>query len=151
MRGRLPTVFVSFGGLSEGGKAWDSIFATNSSAAAFGYNAARLAKFLSGYFQQEVFVGIDLDVEGTSTTLPAFPAFLSAFRAQAPFAAYPIMMCALSGLASPNSTDHYKASDRLPVSCDSNLCTRSHSHAGGLTQAIWPCPARHHLPKHDGQ
>ena len=111
----MPTVFVSFGGLSEGGKAWDSIFSTNSSAATFGQNTAALVKSLAAHFQQQVSVGIDLDVEGTSTTLPAFAAFISAFRSQAPFGVHPIMMCALSGLANPDSTDHYKARNRAFV------------------------------------
>lgn len=103
-----PTVFVSFGGLSEGGSGWDTIFSDTTKAKQFGENAGAMVKHLTAEFNQTLFVGIDLDIEGTATKLPQFQAFITSFRAVAPQGQYPLMICALSGLADPDSSDYYK-------------------------------------------
>lgn len=106
--GAVPTVFFSFGGMSEGGGAWDNIFGSDSKAALFGKNAAALVMAASAATGGRARIGIDLDIEGTATTLPSIGAFVAAFRADAAFNEYPLMMCTLSGIADPSSSDHFK-------------------------------------------
>jgi hypothetical protein len=102
-----PVFFVSFGGATCGGKPWDTIFGSAAAAANFGANAAALVNALSAAASGVVF-GVDLDVEGTATGLPFAGAAVAAFRAGAPFSAFPLQLCALSGLADPASSDHFK-------------------------------------------
>jgi hypothetical protein len=108
IRGRKPTIFFSFGGQSEGGAAWDQIFNSASSAQLFGQNCAHLVQAAYTASGQKAFIGIDLDIEGTQSQLPNFPAFVQAFRSQASPNGYPLMLDSLSGLASSGSSDHYK-------------------------------------------
>lgn len=108
VRGGKPTYLISFGGANEGGRAWDTLFSAQASATAFGTNAAQLAVALQQHFNGSVVVGIDLDIEGTVTTLPYFGAFILAFRAIAPYGAHPLQICAVSSLANVSSPDHYK-------------------------------------------
>lgn len=98
---------MSFGGATCGGKPWDTIFGSAAAAANFGANAAALVNALSAAASGVVF-GVDLDVEGTATGLPFAGAAVAAFRAGAPFSAFPLQLCALSGLADPASSDHFK-------------------------------------------
>jgi hypothetical protein len=106
-RGGRPTYFVSFGGANEGGQAWDKIFASDATAASMGANAAQLALALSQRFGN-ISVGIDLDIEDTTTTLPTFGAFVSAFRAKAPVSQAYLQICTLSSFANASSPDHFK-------------------------------------------
>ena len=109
--GGMPTVFVSFGGLAEGGASWESIFASEQEAATFGTNAAVLVNTLHMRVKgSQVRIGIDLDIEGVKTIgLPEFASFVHAYRATAADPTLsPLMMCALSGLADPASADHFK-------------------------------------------
>jgi hypothetical protein len=106
-KGGKPTIFFSFGGLSEGGGAWNSIFGSKAKAAQFGKNAAKLVTMMANATDNIAYIGIDLDVEGASS-LPEFESFIAAFRAVAPFNKHPVMMCALSGLAFGDNDDHYK-------------------------------------------
>lgn len=84
-RGEDPTIFISFGGLSEGGAGWDEAFSSASSAETFGNNLAALAVAVAAATNNVAKVGIDLDVEGMETELPYFGTFISAFRADAPY------------------------------------------------------------------
>jgi len=106
-RGQKPTIFISFGGQSAGGSSWNQIFNSDQRATQFAKNCAQLSKTLSAHFQDKVYIGIDLDVEGTSH-LSSFSAFISTFRQLAPFESIPLMLCSLSGLASNESSDHFK-------------------------------------------
>jgi len=56
----------------------------------------------------KAYVGFDLDVEETATTLPNIGSFVKAFRADAPYDTYPLQLCSLSGLASTSSAEHFK-------------------------------------------
>jgi hypothetical protein len=105
--GEAPLYLLSFGGASEGGAAWDAMLASPAAAAQFGANAAALVLYLRAAIPGAAF-GIDLDVEGTSTTLPHMDALVAAFRASAPFALHPLQLCALSGLSAPGSSDYFK-------------------------------------------
>jgi len=107
-RGGKPTIFFSFGGESQGGACWDSLFGSSSTATTFGQNAAKLVTTVYKTIGQSAYVGFDLDVEGTSTNLPYVSSFVKAFRATASYNTYPLQLCALSGLASSGSTDHFK-------------------------------------------
>jgi len=108
-RGGKPTIFFSFGGQSQGGAVWDHLLGGSAAiATTFGQNAAKLATTVYNAVGQTVYIGIDLDVEGTSTTLPNIGAFVRAFRATAPYGTFPLQLCTLSGLASPNSADYFK-------------------------------------------
>lgn len=106
--GRLPTIFFSFGGMSEGGRAWDSLFSSAAKAAVFGTNAAALVKAAAFATGNVARIGVDLDVEGTSTILPNIGDFVAAFRAEASFDDHPLMLCTLSGIADPSSADYFK-------------------------------------------
>mmetsp|Transcript_27891 Transcript_27891/g.72179 ORF Transcript_27891/g.72179 Transcript_27891/m.72179 type:complete len:317 (+) Transcript_27891:53-1003(+) len=101
-------VLFSFGGLTEGGAAWDEIFSTPTAASQFGKNAASLVAAATAAANGVVTVGIDLDVEGTSSELPHFGDFIAAFRKDASYEEVPLMLCSLSGLADPASVDNYK-------------------------------------------
>ena len=46
-RGGKPVIFFSFGGESQGGAAWDNIFASSESAALFGQNCGKLVNQVS--------------------------------------------------------------------------------------------------------
>jgi len=107
-RGRKPTIFFAFGGQSEGGGAWDQIFGNSNSATVFGQNCAKMVQAVYTRINKSVFIGIDLDIEGMSTTLPQFPAFIKSFRNSAPANEFPLMLDSLSGLANDGSSDHYK-------------------------------------------
>lgn len=104
-RGQKPVVLFSFGGMNMGGGAWHEVFGSDGKAAQFGENAAALAAALAS--QVDVIAGIDLDVEGASA-LPSMGAFMTAFRARAPFDEVPLMLCSFSGLASPDNGEHFK-------------------------------------------
>ena len=103
----LPLIFISFGGANCGGAPWDAIGGDAATATAFGANAAALVHTLAAAFPGGAF-GVDLDIEGTSTSLPHTPALIAAYRAAAPYPAFPLQLCALSGLALASSTDHWK-------------------------------------------
>lgn len=110
-RGGKPTIFFSFGGESQGGACWDSIFGNSASAKMFAQNAAKLVTTVYDAIGQKAYVGIDLDIEGTSSTLPNINIFVTQFRQMPGGAAYdtfPLQLCALSGLASNTSMDHFK-------------------------------------------
>jgi len=103
-----PTIFISFGGQSEGGAAWDQIFSSSSNAGTFGQNCAKLVQAVYTTSGQKAYIGIDLDIEGTQSQLSNFPAFIQAFRGTASSNTYPLMLDSLSGLADTGSGDHYK-------------------------------------------
>lgn len=105
-----PTILISFGGEAYGGAAWDSLFSSSNSAAAaqLGTKCAQLAVAVATALNNVVYVGIDLDIEGMSTTLPSLPAFITAFRSLVSYDVVPLQLCTLSGLASTGSTDHFK-------------------------------------------
>lgn len=105
--GASPLYFISFGGATEGGQGWDTILSSQASAAAFGANAGALVVGLAALFPGVAF-GVDLDIEGTATTLPHMGDLVKAFRAVAPYGTFPLQLCALSGLAIPSSTDYFK-------------------------------------------
>jgi len=108
-RGGAPTILFSFGGANAGGSPWDTIFSNAQQATQFGTNCANLVTTVAAMnFGTPVFIGIDLDVEGTNTQLPQFGNFAKSFRAIANFKKYPLQLCSLSGLASSGSADHYK-------------------------------------------
>eukprot|EP01111_Echinosteliopsis_oligospora_P002394 TRINITY_DN1353_c0_g1_i2.p1 TRINITY_DN1353_c0_g1~~TRINITY_DN1353_c0_g1_i2.p1 ORF type:complete len:337 (+),score=96.32 TRINITY_DN1353_c0_g1_i2:47-1012(+) len=107
-RGGKPTIYFSFGGASQGGACWDSLFGDDSLASSFGHNAAQLVTTVYNTIGQSAYVGFDLDVEGTSTTLPYISSFVKAFREVAAYDTYPLQLCALSGLANNQSSDHFK-------------------------------------------
>jgi len=108
-RNQKPTIFFSFGGQSQGGAVWDQLLGGSSAiATTFGQNAAKLVTTVYNTIGQSAYVGFDLDVEETSSTLPQIGAFVKAFRAGAPYGTYPLQLCALSGLADPSSGDHFK-------------------------------------------
>jgi len=106
-RGGNPTIFFSFGGQSEGGAGWDSIFQNAGQAKTFGQNCAKLVQTVSAV-SHGAYIGIDLDIEGTQTSLPQFSSFISAFRSSASASQYPLMLDSLSGLADSSSGDHFK-------------------------------------------
>lgn len=107
-RGGKPTIYFSFGGASQGGACWDSLLSSASTATTFGQNAAKLVTTVYKLIGETAYVGFDLDVEGTSTTLPYISTFVKTFRATAPYSTFPLQLCSLSGLASPQSDDHFK-------------------------------------------
>jgi len=107
-RGGKPSIFFSFGGQSQGGACWDSLFGSSSLATTFGQNAGKLVTTVYKLIGQSAYVGFDLDVEGTSTTLPYISTFVKAFRSVAAYDTYPLQLCSLSGLASSSSSDHFK-------------------------------------------
>lgn len=107
VRGGKPTYFVSFGGANAGGSGWDKIFSSSSTAAAMGNNAAELFLALTKQFPNATF-GIDLDIEDTTTVLPNFGAFITAFRAKASATRALLQICTLSSFAEPASPDHFK-------------------------------------------
>ena len=104
---KKPIYFISFGGYAEGGTGWDSVFNDATKAASFGTNAAALVKQVEKDTKGVATIGIDLDTEGI-TQLANFGAFATAFRKDAPFDQYPLMMCALSALARSTSADFFK-------------------------------------------
>lgn len=106
-RGDKPTIFFSFGGLDEGGAAWDNIFGSHNKAATFGKNTAKLVKTISEITGHVAYIGVDLDIEGASA-LPEFASFITAFRKDAPSDKHPLMMCTLSGLMFWDNDDHFK-------------------------------------------
>jgi hypothetical protein len=108
VRGQPPVVFVSFGGANEGGAPWDALFGSAVSATTFGSNAAALAAAIVSTLHGAVIVGIDLDIEATTTNLPFFSNFIAAFRLAAPFATVPLQLCVLSGVAEPSNPDYFK-------------------------------------------
>ena len=103
--GPSPLYLISFGGANCGGAEWDKILGDESLSAAFGTNAAALVAALEAAYPTASF-GIDLDIEGTSTTLPSIGSLVTAYRAGANTNA--LQLCALSGLALPSSSDHFK-------------------------------------------
>jgi len=105
---RKPMVFFAFGGQSEGGAAWDSIFGSSSSASSFGRNCGNLVVAVAKNFGNNVVIGVDLDIEETHTTLPNIGSFISSFRSVAPANTYPILLDALSGFASSGNPDNFK-------------------------------------------
>jgi len=106
--GTSPVFLISFGGATSGGRPWDTLFGEASLASTFGVNCASLVAALSSAFPGVVF-GIDLDVEGTDTPLPFAVNAVSAYRTSgAVFTHFPLQLCALSGLATPSSTDFFK-------------------------------------------
>ena len=102
-----PLYLLSFGGATCGGAPWDAVLASPTLAANFGANAAALVAALAARLPGAAF-GIDLDIEGTATALPQLPALVAAYRARAAYAAHPLQLCALSGCASPSSSDYFK-------------------------------------------
>eukprot|EP01120_Amphizonella_sp_Union-15-10_P015036 TRINITY_DN7584_c0_g3_i1.p1 TRINITY_DN7584_c0_g3~~TRINITY_DN7584_c0_g3_i1.p1 ORF type:complete len:328 (+),score=51.68 TRINITY_DN7584_c0_g3_i1:38-985(+) len=106
--GRKPTIFFSFGGQSQGGASWDSLLGNEQTASTFGLNAAKLVSTVYQTIGQRAYVGFDLDIEGTSSQLPYIGSFVKTFRSHSPYNTFPVQLCALSGLASPSSSDHYK-------------------------------------------
>lgn len=107
-RGGKPTIYFSFGGASQGGACWDSLFGSASAATTFGLNAGKLVTAVYKMIGQSAYVGFDLDVEGTSTTLPYISTFVKNFRSVAPYSTFPLQLCSLSGLANSQSADHFK-------------------------------------------
>ena len=108
-QGARPTIFISFGGQTDGGAGWDRALGSDAATAAtFGANAAALVRAVSASVGGVVHVGVDLDAEGAKAGLVHLPTFLQAFRAAAPFEEHPVMLCTLSGLADPGSEDHFK-------------------------------------------
>jgi len=107
-RGGKPTIFFSFGGQSQGGACWDSLFSSAGTATTFGQNAARLVTTVYKTIGQKAYVVFDLDIEETATQLSNIGSFVKAFRAMAPYDTYPLQLCSLSGLASPSSAEHFK-------------------------------------------
>lgn len=103
----VPLFLLSFGGANAGGGAWEQICSDPATARLFGSNAAALVKTLAAAFPSAAF-GVDLDIEGTTTTLPHAPELIAAYRAAAPYPAFPLQLCALSGLADPSSSDYFK-------------------------------------------
>ena len=105
-----PTVFVSFGGATEGGDGWDDVFNDQQKAVQFGQNAGHLLTSIQNATQSSnpAYIGLDLDMEGQTTTFPYFKDFVDAFRAIAPQSQHPLMMCSYSGLADPGNNDHTK-------------------------------------------
>jgi hypothetical protein len=108
VRGTPPVMFITFGGANEGGAPWDALFGSASTASNFGTNAAALASAVSAATSGAALIGIDLDIEATSTTLPHFSDFIVAFRSAAPYASVPLQLCVLSGMAQPANSDHFK-------------------------------------------
>ena len=106
-KGGKPTFFFSFGGLSEGGAAWEAIFGSSERAATFGTNAAKLVKTMNDLTGNVAYIGVDLDIEGAKS-LPEFGSFIAAFRKDAAFSEHPLMICSLSGLVFWDNDDHYK-------------------------------------------
>jgi hypothetical protein len=104
----VPLIFISFGGANEGGAPWDALFASESLASQFGSNAAALAAAVTTATGGVAVIGIDLDIEDTTTALPAFGSFVSAFRAATHNTSAPLQLCVLSGLAQPSNPDHFK-------------------------------------------
>jgi len=102
--------FFAFGGQSEGGASWDKIFGSAQLASQFGSNCAKLVQTVTNMFGGSLFIGIDLDIEETQTTLPNFPSFIQSFRAGASANSYPLLLDALSGVASSSNPDHFKVS-----------------------------------------
>jgi len=151
-RGGKPTIFFSFGGQSEGGAAWDRIFGSASMANSFAQNCAKLVTTVYSAVSQRVYIGIDLDIEGTSTALPQFPAFIRTFRSSAPANTYPLMLDTLSGLASEGSSDHFKV-DILknygPASGGINflnMMVNNVESSCATMSAFWRDPALNFLP-----
>lgn len=107
-RGETPLVFISFGGANEGGAPWDALFASDTLASQFGRNAAALATAVTAATGGVAVIGIDLDIEDTTTVLPAFGSLVSALRTAAPNTSVPLQLCVLSGLAQPSNPDHFK-------------------------------------------
>jgi hypothetical protein len=107
-KGGKPTIYFSFGGASQGGACWDSLFGSASTATTFGQNAAKLVTTVYKLVGQSAYVGFDLDVEGTSTTLPYITTFVKTFRSAAPYDTFPLQLCSLSSLANSGSSDHFK-------------------------------------------
>eukprot|EP01124_Arcella_intermedia_P036691 TRINITY_DN9665_c0_g1_i1.p1 TRINITY_DN9665_c0_g1~~TRINITY_DN9665_c0_g1_i1.p1 ORF type:complete len:317 (-),score=45.04 TRINITY_DN9665_c0_g1_i1:572-1522(-) len=103
-----PTLLFAFGGQSEGGASWDQIFSSPQQATTFGTNCAKLVLTISKLFGDTAFIGIDLDIEGTQTSLPYFQSFMSSFRSLASPGLYPLQLDSLSGLASASNPDHFK-------------------------------------------
>jgi len=83
-------------------------FSSPNSATAFGKNCAALVKAMDAAVENTAYVGIDLDIEGTSTELPYFGTFVTTFRDAASYSSYPLMLEALSGCASSGSSDYFK-------------------------------------------
>lgn len=109
VRNQKPTIFFSFGGQSQGGAVWDQLLGGSAATATtFGQNAAKLVSTVYAAIGQSAYVGFDLDIEGTTTTLPQIGSFVKAFRAGAAYDTFPLQLCTLSGLADPNSGDHFK-------------------------------------------
>ena len=106
-KGAKPTFFFSFGGLSEGGTAWQTIFGSHKKATMFGRNAAKLVKTIKAATGDVAYIGIDLDIEG-ATVVPEFGSFITAFRKDAAYDEHPLMMCTLSGLMFWDNDDHFK-------------------------------------------
>ncbi|KAL0487111.1 hutU [Acrasis kona] len=107
-RGKKPTVFFSFGGLSQGGRCWDDIFNNADSTQRFAKNAAQLVTTVYRSVGEEVYIGFDLDVEETQSNLPQLELFVKVFRSIAPYSVFPLQICTLSGLASETNPDHFK-------------------------------------------
>jgi len=107
-RNGKPTIYFSFGGASQGGACWDSLFGNPTTATQFGKNAGQLVTAVYKMVGQSAYVGFDLDVEGTSTNLPYISNFVSAFRSIAAYNMFPLQLCALSGLANSQSSDYFK-------------------------------------------
>jgi len=107
-RGGKPTIYFSFGGQSQGGAVWDTIFGSQAKATTFAQNAAKLVTSVYSQIGQSAYVGFDLDVEETATALPYISTFVKTFRSLAPYNTYPLQLCSLSGLADPSSADYFK-------------------------------------------
>ena len=105
---KKPIYFISFGGQAASGSGWDIVFNDAAKAATFGTNAAALVKQIETDTKGVATIGIDLDTEGVSE-MKNFEALVKAFRADAPFDKYPLMMCAFSSLQCSTSAENFKS------------------------------------------
>ena len=62
-----------------------AIFGSREKAATFGTNAAKLVQMVNELTGNVAHIGVDLDIEGATTSLPEFGAFVTAFRGAAAF------------------------------------------------------------------
>ena len=105
---KKPIYFISFGGQAAAGSGWDIVFNDAAKATNFGTNAAALVKQIETDTKGVATIGIDLDTEGV-TEMKNFEALVKAFRADAPFDKYPLMMCAFSSLQCSTSPEYFKS------------------------------------------
>lgn len=74
----------------------------------FGANAAALSAAVSASTGGIATIGIDLDIEATTSALPEFGSFVASLRAVSSNESVPLQLCVLSGIAQPANPDHFK-------------------------------------------